>query len=122
MENDFFESVGSTSDSSLDSESLVDGSEFIYSEDLDFVFDSYHSLNDFGEESDIEDSDVEESDIDLENLSEDNSEFQEMVLERLDLINDSCTQTAIVSTLFLTVAVGVVIIYVAIRPILDFLK
>lgn len=50
----------------------------------------------------------------------DNSEYQELVLERLETINDSCTQIAVVSTFALTIAVGAVIIYIIFRPIFEF--
>lgn len=63
-----------------------------------------------------------DSDMISETLATIDAEYQEIVLERLDSINDSCQQTAIISTLALTIAVGAVIIYVSIRPILDFLR
>lgn len=63
-----------------------------------------------------------DSDMISETFATVDTEYQEIVLERLDSINDSCQQTAIISTLALTIAVGAVIIYVSIRPILDFLR
>lgn len=69
----------------------------------------------------IDVSPVESVDSTIEDVfASDNTEYQEIVLERLETISDSCTQIAVVSTFGVTIAFAAVIIYIAIRPIFEF--